>query len=54
MLLTGREICVSKGNLQQIFTETRLGNIDLSKTQPYKYLFIWGLGNPSHKNSNIL
>ena len=30
-----KEIYVS--NLQQFFTETRLENVDLSKTQPCKY-----------------
>ena len=42
------------GNLQQLFTETRLGDVDLSKTQPCKYFVFMDQGNPSHKNSNIL
>ena len=29
------------GNLQQLFTETRLGDVDLSKTQPCKYFLLW-------------
>ena len=42
---TGREICLKAyswkeiyvSNLQQVFTETRLEDVDLSKTQPCKY-----------------
>ena len=57
---TGREIFVSKSigiayswkeiyvsNLQQFFTETRLENVDLSKTQPCKYFVYTDRGNPS-------
>ena len=29
------------GNLQQLFTETCLGVVDLSKTQPCKYFLLW-------------
>ena len=70
---TGRKTCVSKSiglayswkeiyvsNLQQFFTETRLENVDLSKTQPCKYFVCTDRGNPSqdwrvsYANSNIL
>ena len=47
----GSEVCLKAyswkeiygSNLQQVFTETRLEDVDLSKTQPCKYLvYIYG------------
>ena len=40
-----KEIYVS--NLQQVFTETRLEDADLSKPQPWKYFVYMDQGNPS-------
>ena len=70
---TWKEICVSKSiglacswkeiyvsNLKQVFTETRLEDVVLSKTQPCKYFLYMDRGNPSQEwrvnyaNSNIL
>ena len=55
---TWREICVSKSielayswkeiyvsNLQKVFTETRLEDVDLSKTWPYNYFVHMDRGN---------
>ena len=53
-----KEIYVS--NFQKVFTETRLEDKDLTKTEPCKYFFYVERGNPSqelrvnHANSNIL
>ena len=54
-----KEIYVS--NFHKVFTETRLEDKDLTKTQPCKYFFYIERGNPSqelranhHANSNIL
>ena len=46
---TGREIYISKsiGNFQKFFIETRLEDIDLTKTQPCKYFIYLERGNPS-------
>ena len=56
------EICVSKSfglaysweemyvsNLLKGFTETRLEDVDLSKTQPCKYFVYMDRGNPSRE-----
>ena len=42
-----REIYVS--NLKQVFTETRLEDVVLSKTQPFKYFLYMDRGNPSQE-----
>ena len=56
--LSWKEIYVS--NLQKVFTETRLEDVDLSKTQPCKHFISMERGNPSQSqerttraNSNI-
>ena len=42
-----KEIYVS--NLQKVFTETRLEDVDLSKTWPYEYFVHMGWGNQGQK-----
>ena len=57
--LSWKEIYVS--NLQKVFTETRLEDVDLTKTQPCKHFISMERGNPSQEsqerttrpNSNI-
>ena len=44
--LSWKEIYVS--NLQKVFTETRLEDVDLTKTQPCKHFVYMERGNPSH------
>ena len=46
-LIVGRKIYVS--NLQKGFTETRLEDVDLCKTQPCKYFVYMDQGNPSQE-----
>ena len=47
-------------NLQNVFTETRLEDVDLTKTQKCKYFVYMERGNPSQElrvnyaNSNML
>ena len=43
--LSWKEIYVT--NVQQVFSETRLEDVDLSKTQPCKYFVYVDRGNPS-------
>ena len=38
---------VSVSNLQEVLTETRLENVNLSKTQPCKYFVYMAQGDPS-------
>ena len=45
--MVGRKIYVS--NLQKGFTETRLEDVDLCKTQPCKYFVYMDQGNPSQE-----
>ena len=45
--MVGRKIYVS--NLQKGFTETRLEDIDLCKTQPWKHFVYMDQGNPSQE-----
>ena len=53
-----KELYVS--NLQNVFTETRLEDVDLTKTQKCKYFVYTERGNPSQElrvnyaNSNML
>ena len=45
--MVGRKIYVS--NLQKAFTESRLEDIDLCKTQPWKHFVYMDQGNPSQE-----
>ena len=44
---SSKEIYVS--NLKQVFTETRLEDVDLSNTQPCKHFVYMDGGNPSQE-----